>query len=293
MSWYADFEHICRPDAPLAPLTWYKLGGPARWLFTPGSEAELAALVNRCHTAHVNWRVLGRGANILIPDAGVDAAVICLSHPAFKAASWEENQLTAGGGADFPTLVKQAVDQGLSGLEGLAGIPGTVGGIIRMNAGGKYAYVSAVTRAVRTMTREGTIQTLTAEQAGFRYRDSALGGQIVLGATFALTPGDADAIRTTFRNVWTEKSREQPPVSKRSAGCIFKNPAQMPAGKLIDDCGLKGASRGKAAISERHANFIVADPDARAQDVIDLIEHAKERVLAQHGIELELEIEIW
>ena len=293
MHWLAGLERICATDAPLAELTWYGLGGPARWLLTPSDEQELATVLQRCTQHGVEWRVLGRGANVLVRDEGFDGAVIRLSAPHWGVVSFEPPHVTAGGGAEFAELINGCAEQGLAGLENLAGIPGTVGGMVRMNAGGKYGSVSEYVRAARLMTREGRIETRGAEQLGFVYRHCELGGALVLAATFELTPATPEAVRTRFREIFGAKGAAQPPMGARSAGCVFKNPAGESAGRLIDEAGLKGRRAGGAAISQRHANFIVAQPGACARDVLDLIELARERVRDATGIDLELEIDVW
>jgi UDP-N-acetylmuramate dehydrogenase len=293
MTWCAGLEAICQPDAPLAELTWYRLGGPARWLLSPRNDAELAEVVSRCRTAGIAWRVLGHGANVLVRDAGVDAAVIRLNAPAFQECRWDGAIVHAAGGADFPRIVKESAPRGLAGLAGLAGIPGSVGGIIRMNAGGKYGYIADVVRDVRVLTPAGEFETRSAASIDFGYRHTELHGAIVIGATLALTPGDPAALAEEYRRVWLEKAAAQPAMAARSAGCIFRNPPGAAAGALIDRAGLKGTRRGAAEISTRHANFIVAYPGATAQDVLDLITLAKDRVHAAFDVELETEVEIW
>ncbi len=293
MHWLAGLERISATDAPLAELTWYGLGGPARWLLSPGCEEELATILRRCAQHDIDWRVLGRGANVLVRDEGFDGAVIRLSAPHWQTVSFESPLVTAGGGTDFPGLVKDSVDRGLAGLDNLAGIPGTVGGIIRMNAGGKYGTASEYVSQVRLMTRDGEIETRTADQLGFAYRHCELDGALVLAATFELTPADRETVRGRFRAVLGDKGATQPPMGAHSAGCIFKNPPGEPAGKLIDVAGLKGQRIGGATISERHANFIVAHPGACARDVLDLIDVVRKRVRSATGVELELEIEVW
>lgn len=291
MNWFSGLEGVCRLDVPLAEHTWYGLGGPARWFFTPHTEDELGAVLQRCAQHAIPWRVLGRGANVLVRDQGFPGAVIKLA--------WDLTDLNdpqavrAAAGTDFTSLVKATVERGYGGLEHLAGIPGSVGGIIRMNAGGKYGYVAQYVRAVQLMTPEAQVLTRRPEELGLGYRSSQLNGAVVIAATFRLEPGDREAIRARFQEIWREKHAAQPSVSAKSAGCIFKNPPGHAAGKLIDEAGLKGHRCGGAEISTKHANFIVAYPGATAQDVLNLIEVAKERVLRSAGVELELEVEIW
>lgn len=295
MSWSDGFEPILRADVPLREHTWFHLGGPARWMAAPRDEAELAALVNRAEAAGVPWRVLGHGANVLVRDEGFPGVVIRLEAPAFSSVQYADPTplVTAGAGVDFPRFIRDTLKRGLVGLEALAGVPGTVGGLVRMNAGGKYGETGQFVRKVRVLTKDRQIADLSREQVGFRYRHTELAGCIVLGATFELTPGDSTEGLARHRNIWTEKHDSQPAVSLRSAGCIFKNPPGQSAGKLLDQAGLKETRVGGAMISAKHANFIVADDTATAQHVIDLIRAAKDRVHSAAGVMLETEIEIW
>jgi len=293
MSWYAGLEAICRTDVPLRDYTWYRLGGPARWFVTPRDEAELAEVLRRLRAAGLPWHVLGRGANLIVRDDGPPGSVIHLTGPHWEAVHYDGPTVRAAAGADFPKLVKQTVERGLGGLEGLAGIPGTVGGALRMNAGGKYGSFSDHLRDARLMTPDGAVVARARQELGFGYRTSAVGDAIVLEATFDLVPGDATALRARYQAIWNEKYATQPPVSAHSAGCIFKNPPGAAAGALLDRCGLKGVRCGGAEISTRHANFILAHEGATARDVLDLIELARARVRAATGVELELEVQVW
>ncbi|MEW6249424.1 MAG: UDP-N-acetylmuramate dehydrogenase [Planctomycetota bacterium] len=293
MSWWSGLEQICRPDEPLAARTWYGLGGPARWFCMPRDERELATLLQRCAADGVAWRVLGRGANVLVRDEGVDAVVIHLTGPAWEEIRFDPPLVHAAAGVDFTKLVRTTLEAGLLGLEGLAGIPGSLGGVIRMNAGGKYGSISQYVHSVRLMQPDGTPLVRTAAELHFEYRRAVLDGCVVTGATLALTPGDCAAGLRRFREVWNEKHATQPPVSVRSAGCIFKNPPGDAAGRLIDAAGLKGTRCGGAEISRRHANFIEAHAGAQAADVLHLIDLARDRVREEFGIVLEPEVEIW
>jgi len=293
MGWLSDLADICQADAPLCEHTWYGLGGPARWLFTPRDEQELSAVVVRCREEGVCWRVLGRGANVLVSDEGFDGAVIKLVGPAWEEVRFDGTCVHAAAGVDFPKLVRMTVEQALLGLENLAGIPGTVGGVIRMNAGGRHGCIGQYVDRVRVMESDGQRGARSAAELGFGYRSSRLDADIVTHATFALEPGDPVAGLAHHREIWTEKAASQPPVAARSAGCIFKNPSGQAAGKLIDEAGLKGQRCGAAEVSTRHGNFIVAHPGATAGDVLHLIGLVKERVRKSTGLELELEIEVW
>jgi UDP-N-acetylmuramate dehydrogenase len=182
---------------------------------------------------------------------------------------------------------------GRAGLEVLAGVPGTLGGIVRMNAGGRYGAIGDVIESVSLLTPEGAVEAWPAEKVGFAYRKTNLTGCVVLGAAGRLSVASPADVDRRYREIWTEKYRTQPPLAHRSSGCVFKNPGSAPAGRLIDEAGLKGERRGGAQISTRHANFIVATEGATAQDVLDLIALAQDRVRETAGVELQLEVEVW
>lgn len=291
MSWCSGFEQICRPDVPLAPLTWYRLGGPARWLVEPESEQQVAEVLRRLAESGIAWRVLGQGANILVRDVGFDGAVIRLNR--LTQVRFQDRSVHAAAGADFPRLIRDTLARGLVGLEGLAGIPGTIGGIVRMNAGGQYGEIASHVKSVRCVTAAGETIEHDAPACGFGYRRSTLGEGVVVHATLELQSGDTEAARARHREIWTAKYATQPALAMRTSGCVFKNPPQNHAGRLLDQAGLKGTRVGGAVISEKHANFIVAGPDATATDVLALVELARTRVREQIGIELETEVEIW
>lgn len=293
MSWFSGFEKIVRADVPLRDFTWYRLGGRARWFCEPRDEAELARLFARIRAAEVPWRVLGGGANVIVRDQGFEGAVIHLRGPAFERVEIQDQTVRAGAGADLPKLIRTTLKQGLVGLEVLAGIPGSVGGVVRMNAGGRYGAISQFVREVRLLDTDGVLVTRGAGALDFAYRQSNLAGRIVVSVTLTLHFGDADAALARHREIWNEKYETQPPLAARSSGCVFKNPAGHAAGRLLDQAGLKGVRVGGAEISTQHANFIVAHDGATADDVLHLIEFAKQRVREDTGIELESEVEIW
>ncbi len=293
MCWFAGYEASVQCDAPLAPLTWYRLGGPARWLCTPEDVGSLATLLRRCRERGLAWRVLGQGANVLVRDAGFDGAVFRLSPEAFGRVEFAPPVVRAGAGVDFPKLIRRCIDRGLVGLEVLAGIPGSVGGIVRMNAGGRWGEVGPFVRSVTVVEPDGELRRLGRDALEFAYRRSNLAGRIVVEVELELTEGDPSAALERHRQIWEQKYATQPPVSRRTAGCIFKNPPGDSAGRLLDACGLKGAAIGGARISEQHANFIEAADGSCADDILRLIDQARERVRRETGIELELEIELW
>lgn len=292
MSFPDDFADITRPDEPLAPLTWLKVGGPAQYLVEPRTVEELSAVVRACHEADVPVRVLGDGSNLLVRDEGVSGAVLRLPREHFSAVTLDGIEATAQAGALLSHVVSQTVRAGLAGLETLTGIPGTVGGALRGNAGGKQGDIGQFVTRATTLTAQGELLVRDADELGFAYRESGLEEQVILDATFTLTEEDPDEIARRMRKVWITKKASQP-LSHQSAGCLFKNPRGQSAGQLIDRAGLKGTRIGGAEISDRHANFVVTTPDAKAADVLRLIDLIRGRVQETSDVELELEVRVW
>lgn len=292
MDWWREFAEHVRPDVPLAPLTWFGLGGAAELLAEPVDVDELARLRFRAREAGVPFRVLGRGANVLVRDEGVAGVVVRLTAGAFCEERAEGEALIAGAGVDLMQLVRRCCRDGLGGLEGLAGIPATVGGAVRMNAGGRYGAFGDRIARVTVLTPDGRIETRGREELKFGYRSAALGDDIVLSAHLALDRQDPEALEGRYRRIWNEKRAAQP-MADHSAGCIFKNPPGAAAGALIDRAGCKGMTEGAARVSDRHANFIVAARGAAARDVRRLAERVRATVEQRFGVELEYEVEFW
>ncbi len=282
-------------DAPLAPLTWYHLGGPADVLAQPRDIDELARLFAACRDAGVACRVLGAGANLLVDDDGVDGVVVQLTAPGFTAIEVDGPTVTAGAGADLPRLVLETGRHGLAGLDPLAGIPATVGGAIRMNAGGKFGAIGPRVTTLTSLTDAGQTRTLGAADLAFDYRCSNITDPIILRATFDLEPTDPVALRARVKQVFAYKKSTQP-LAAHSAGCAFKNPigqTEASAGALVDRAGLKGHRVGGAEISPRHANFIVVHPGGAARDVLHLIRFAQRRVAERFDVQLQPELVVW
>jgi UDP-N-acetylmuramate dehydrogenase len=267
-------------ERPLAPFTTMKVGGPAEFFVEPRDPEELAAVFVAARELDVPLRYLGSGANLLVRDAGVRGAVVHLKH------FGRRDGLHVEAGYNLAKLCKETAAEGLSGLEVLAGIPATVGGAIRMNAGGKHGDIASAVRYVDVLTPAGALRRLSKEEAGFRYRRTSLDGAIVIAAGFDLRP--ADGVRARYDAVMDEKRKAQP-LGSHNAGCMFKNPPGGQAGRMIDECGLKGERVGGAHVSRKHANFIVNDGHATASDVLRLVDVIKSRVPAP----LELEVEVW
>jgi len=292
MTWWSEFADIVNENAPLGRLTWFRVGGAARYLCRPRDAEELCAVLRRTREEGLEFRVLGAGANVLVSDRGFDGVVIRLDAPAFGQVDLSSERLRVGGGVDLMRLAWRCCDEGLTGLEGLAGIPATVGGAIRMNAGGRFGEIGEVIREIEVVRPDGTPAILPRERAGFAYRSSTLRGAVVVGAVLAVGRDDPRRVRARFEECYNFKKQTQP-LNQQSAGCVFKNPPGESAGRLIDRAGLKGERCGSACVSEQHANFIVAEAGATASDVLRLIERVRRRVRAVFSTDLELEVEVW
>jgi UDP-N-acetylmuramate dehydrogenase len=289
---FAGMEPFVRENVPLARYTWFKLGGPARWLITPRSRQELQEAARRCVEEGIAIYVLGLGANVLVSDAGVDGAVFRLSEEAFRGVEIDKTTVRVGAGADMQKLVVRTVRLGLAGLECLAGIPGTVGGGIRMNAGGKFGDIGAVVSRVTVMDTAGTVFERTRDDLVFEYRHTNIAARFILDATLELEEDDPARIVRKTKEIWMFKRNSQP-LNTKNAGCIFKNPRGLSAGALIDQAGLKGMRIGGAEVSTKHANFIIAHPGATAEDVMKLMKLVRERVYEKNGILMENEVQVW
>jgi UDP-N-acetylmuramate dehydrogenase len=292
MALWTGLESIVRQAEPLAPLTWFRLGGPAQYFGEPRSQSELVTLVQRCRDNAIPIRLLGGGSNLLVRESGVTGMVIHLAAPEFSQITVEGRIVKAGGGAKLGHVISSAVREGLGGLEALVGIPGTVGGALHGNAGGRGGDIGQWTSQATVMTRGGEIHQRQREDLLFAYRQSNLDELVILQAQFELEPDNPEELTKRMQKQWIVKKASQP-LGHQSAGCIFRNPRGMSAGMLIEQAGLKGTRIGGAEVSDRHGNFIIADQAATSQDVLKLIELVRGRVKDRLGIELETEIEIW
>ncbi|NWJ41702.1 MAG: UDP-N-acetylmuramate dehydrogenase [Geothrix sp.] len=279
-----------RRDVPFSRLTTLGVGGVCHWLFEPKTEAEAQAFVRACAREGLPWRVLGGGSNLVVLG-DVATPVLRLALP--KEVRRDGNRITAPASHGHIALAEAAAAAGLSGLEFASGIPGSLGGAIRMNAGAYgREWVDVLTR-YRFLTPGGELVEKAPEAGEFRYRWSFLtGGHVVLSATADLVEGDPATIRARVAE-YREKRGTSQPLSKRNAGCIFKNPPGLSAGRLIDQAHLKGLRIGDAEVSPEHGNFLVNHGKATAAEFAELMETVRTKVRDIHGVELEPEVEIW
>jgi UDP-N-acetylmuramate dehydrogenase len=292
MSIFNGLEQIVETDYPLAKRTWYGLGGPADYFIRPSNIEQLKEVVERCNENELRIYVMGFGSNLLIGDDGLRAAVIKLEAEQFSQIKYEKQEVIAGAGAELSRLVLKCVEKGLSGVEALTGIPGSVGGAVKMNAGGNFGDFGSAVETVTLMDGSGDIFEKSKPELEFDYRRTNITAKFVLNARLKLNSADPEQIMRTVKEVWIHKKNSQP-LNTKNSGCIFKNPPGSSAGALIDRAGLKGLQIGGAVISDKHANFIIAKEGCSSRDVMRLIEAIKQRVREQFNVELELEIEIW
>ena len=290
---FAGLEQAVTENEPLARYTWYKIGGPARWFIRPRSLDELREASLRCLENSIPVYVLGLGANVLVSDEGVpDGAVFRLDDDHWRRAKFSGTTVEVGAGVDMQKLLVRTVRQGLAGIECLAGIPGTVGGGVRMNAGGKFGDIGAVVSRVTVMDSAGNVFERHKDDLVFEYRTTNIAAPFILGATLDLEEDDPERILARTKEIWMYKRNSQP-LNTKNCGCIFKNPRGLSAGALIDQAGLKGMKAGGAEVSEKHANFIVAHPGCRAEDVQKLIKIIREKVYEKNDVVLESEVRVW
>jgi UDP-N-acetylmuramate dehydrogenase len=278
------------PSAPLAPLTWFKTGGPAEWLFEPASPDDLARFMAEL-PADMPVMPLGLGSNLIVRDGGVRGVVVRLGKPFAKVAVEGGTRLRCGGGASGILVSSTARDAGIAGVEFLRSIPGTVGGFVRMNGGAYGRETSDILIECRIVTRDGRIETLPADALAYSYRHSELpDGAIVIEALFEGRPGEPAAIGAEMDRIAAEREASQP-LRSRTGGSTFKNPPGDRAWRLVDAAGCRGLVLGGAQVSEKHTNFLLNLGEATSADIEALGEEVRRRVRETSGVELEWEIQ--
>ena len=277
----------------LCELTTLRTGGrPARY-YRPGGEAELRRALGECRRARMPWRVLGGGSNLLVGDAPLPFAAMHIHKSGFgDVAQTTATRLTVGAGLTVVQLLTECRDAKLGGLEALTGLPGTVGGALRGNAGAQGVHLSDRLVRLWGFNADGRREEVPRSDITFSYRHSDLHDLIITGAEFELEPRPRDEISATMRRVIQRRNAAHP-VGLSTAGCIFRNPPDLCAGRLLDECGLKGRRVGAAIVSTDHANFIVNEGGASGDDVAQLVRLMREAVQRRFGIALELEVQCW
>ena len=279
-----------RESEPLSRHTSMGVGGPAAVMAFPRSPRELQTTLRLRREIDVPHRILGGGSNLVVVDEGLDELVVN-TEDMKRIDVGEGGEVTAEGGANLIRTVVRCGRAGWRGLESAVGIPGSVGGAAVMNAGAYGFSISDVMKEIVVYDESGE-RTAPPQGWTFHYRGSSISeGSAVASLTVALRPDDPAVLEKETRELTQQRVRSQP--GGRNAGCVFKNPPGAAAGRLIDEVGLKGTRRGGAMVSPRHANFVVNDQGARAQDVLDLLDLVRETVAREAGVDLELEVRVW
>jgi UDP-N-acetylmuramate dehydrogenase len=293
MHLFDDCREFVQADEPLAPHIWFRLGGRAKYLARPKTLDQLLALLRRSREAGLSFKILSGGSNVLVRDEGVDALVIHLESPAFSDLTINDRVVEAGAAVPLTALISQSARAGLAGLEIFTGIPGTVGGSLRGNAGSRQGSIGQFVRRATVIDAADDVQVRDRDDLSFADGGASLDEPVILSAEFELEHDEPDAVVRRMRRIWIVKKEGQP-YGHQSSGYIFKSLGpDLTAGTLIEQAGLKGARHGGAEVSDRHANFIVAQPGATTSDVLHLIDEIRQRVWQQFGYELELQIQIW
>lgn len=285
----AGLRGTVRFHAPLKDYTSFHIGGPADVLVEPADVDDVVRLVRQAREQKLPVFVVG-GTNLLIRDQGIRGVVVSLA----KLRGIREEPgavLYAEGGVGMPTLIGYAIRRSLAGLEWAAGIPGTVAGCVVMNAGTKLGEMKDAVKAVRIVTPAGEVIERSAGDIEFGYRRATLPAGIVVGVWLQLKPGVRSDIEKVVKD-YLRYRRDTQPLTLPSAGCVFKNPPNDSAGRLVESAGLKGARVGDAQVSEKHANFIVNRGNASAKDVLALIQKVRGQVARKTGVKLDLELKV-
>lgn len=282
-----------RTEEPLKNHTSFRIGGNAELMLFPKTVEELSATLAALRELEIPFRILGGGTNVLAPDEGVSGAVVCLKDSLCGIRLLDETHIEAYAGETMARLAVFARDHGLTGLEFAHGIPGTVGGGVFMNAGAYGGELCQAAETVTVLTADGTLRDISCDGATFGYRTSIFqNGEIIVRAVFRLQKGNPADIRAKMDELMQKRKASQP-LELPSAGSAFKRPKDGYAAAMIDEAGLKGFQIGGAAVSEKHAGFVVNLGGATAQDVKDVLCHVSDVVFARTGTRLEPEVRIW
>ncbi|RQD67430.1 MAG: UDP-N-acetylmuramate dehydrogenase [Tindallia sp. MSAO_Bac2] len=279
-------------NEPMSKHTSFQIGGPADAMVLPQTTEEIIKSLKFCEEKRIPVTVMGNGSNLLVKDRGIEGLVIKISSP-MKEVVIEDENVYAKAGISLSCLANQLQEKSLAGFEFASGIPGTLGGALTMNAGAYGGEMKGIFVECKTIDRNGRIRIRTRTDMEMGYRSSIIQktGEIIVEATLKLQHGDAEDIKSITSDYWKRRLTKQP-YNLPSGGSVFKRPEGFFAGKLIEDCGLKGYSVGGAMVSDLHAGFIVNTGGATATDVLSLMETIKESVNEKFKVELESELRI-
>jgi UDP-N-acetylmuramate dehydrogenase len=292
MSLSDQFPEITKRNAPLAPYTHLKIGGPAEFLVQPRDPEELRRVLTACQSQKLPVRMLGGGHNLLVRDDPVPGAVVRLTAPAFTMLEWDGKRITAGGGGPLFELIAFSVRQGLTGLETLVGLRGTVGGSVRCNVGDRSGEIAQSVRQVTVLTDTGRVQVRAKEELNFSEHGSDIDEPVILNVVFELEKDVPEAVVKRMRKAWILRKATEP-LSFQLAVRLFRNPPGHMAATLIDRAGMTKARVGGAELSERNSNYVVAHPGTTAADILQLADRIRTRVRERAGADLERELHVW
>lgn len=278
-------------DEPLSRHTTFRIGGPAKYIFMPKNTEEIKEVIDYCKANNEKYMILGNGSNVLVSDNGYDGIIIQIYNELNKI-EVKDNRIYANAGALLSKIAAVARDNGLGGMEFAAGIPGTLGGAIVMNAGAYGGEMKDIVCYVDVLLADGSVRRYSGEEMEFSYRHSIIDkDKIVIGAEIVLDYEDKDIISEKM-NALKEARVSKQPLEYPSAGSTFKRPEGYFAGKLIDDCGLRGYKVGGAMVSEKHCGFVINYENATFEDVVTLMQDVSSTVYDKFGVRLEPEVKI-
>ena len=286
------FEDInFKENELMSSHTTFKIGGPAKYFFTPKTNEEIVKVINICRAHNIRYMIMGNGSNMLFSDEGFDGAIIQVFNN-YNQIDVCQDGIYASAGALLSKIAAIAKDNSMTGMEFAAGIPGTLGGAVVMNAGAYGGEMKDIVEYVDILEADGKVKRYSCEDMGFGYRKSIVTeDKIVLGAKLKLANGDKEAIQARMDELKEARTSKQP-LDLPSAGSTFKRPEGYFAGKLIDDSGLRGYKRGGAMVSEKHCGFVVNYDNATCKDVLELIKYVQDVVEEKYGVRLEPEVKI-
>jgi len=288
----SGFEHIIRANEPLGPMTWLKIGGPARFFAEPTTELELVQLIKHCHQFQMPVRLLGGGSNLLVREAGFDGMVIAMSSAVFSNISVEGSRIRCGCGAKLSHLITHAVGAGLGGLEHLVGIPGTVGGALHANASTLNGDIGQRVLRAKLLSSSGELIERSGEKLHFATGKSSLDELVILDCEFQLEPAEIKTLTNRMQTLWIVKRANQP-IPSIACAIPFIDPVTSSASDLIEQAGLKGSSEGAVQLSAKYPNYLIANGGATSEQVLTLIDRTIAAVYKLTGVQLQLHLRIW
>lgn len=279
-------------NEPMKNHTTFRIGGPATIMVLPSKELEIKDIINLCKEEKISYTIIGNGSNLLVSDNGISGVVIKIADN-FAEYEIKEQKVWAQAGIRLTALSRRILESELSGFEFASGIPGTIGGAVYMNAGAYDGDMKTIVKSVKVIDAEGNIMELSKEEMKFGYRSSIAMDKnyIILAVELELKKGNKDEIKSKIEE-FTKRRNEKQPITEFSAGSTFKRPPGYFAGKLIEDAGLRGYTKGQAKVSEKHCGFVINIGDATFEEMMEFLNEVKTKVYNNSGVKLEEEVRI-